>query len=61
VGTRNECHLHLATNNDSDPQVTVPVGFFQYQACDANCLVEANWYDVFYGVPKDDQWVRNPL
>jgi hypothetical protein len=66
VGTRNGCHHHMGANNwdaptgSTEDNVTVPFGFWAYEACDANCTDEANWKFVVFGTPRHGQWVRNP-
>lgn len=65
VGTGNGCHLHQSVNNGVSPQANYPWGYHNYEACDAHlgvdCTNESNWYHVTFGIPKEKQWVRNPL
>jgi hypothetical protein len=47
------------------PYANYPVGFWNYRACDhqkqgVDCSLSQNWYDVGYGVPVADQYVKNP-
>ena len=54
-------HLHFALHNRTESNagnlVTIPATFENYEASTDN---GAHWSKVVKGIPKQDEWVRNP-